>query len=99
VLTSGGRVLCVSALGKDLAAARERAYAAYDLVRYAGKFCRRDIGVRHQGKPGEEPEARPHRRPARDPRVAEAMRARIERRIRAAGKPPPGSEPEQTVTD
>ncbi|MBK7642083.1 MAG: phosphoribosylamine--glycine ligase [Planctomycetes bacterium] len=101
VLTSGGRVLCVSALGADLNAARERAYAGYDEVRYAGKFCRRDIGTRHQSKPGTEPEERPHRRPARDPRAAEAMRARIERRIKAAGKPPaPGSaEPGPTAAE
>jgi len=101
VLTNGGRVLCVSALGKDLAAARERAYAAFDQIRYAGKFCRRDIGVRHRQQDGQDPEPRPHRRPARDPRVAQAMRARIERRIRAADKAPgaDGAEPEETVTD
>jgi phosphoribosylamine--glycine ligase len=93
VSTSGGRVLCVSALGADVAAARERAYAAYDKIRFAGKFCRRDIGVRHQQKAGAEPEPRAHRRPARDPRVAEAMRARIERRIRAAEKTPPADAP------
>jgi len=94
VLTSGGRVLCVSALGKDVTAARESAYAAYDKIKYAGKFCRRDIGARNAPKEGEVPEERPHRRPARDPRMAEAMRARIERRIRAAGKPPPAGTPE-----
>jgi len=94
VLTSGGRVLCVSALGKDVTAARESAYAAYDKIKYAGKFCRRDIGARNAPKEGETPEERPHRRPARDPRMAEAMRARIERRIRAAGKPPPAGTPE-----
>jgi phosphoribosylamine--glycine ligase len=95
VQTAGGRVLCVSALGADVAAARERAYAAFDKIRYAGKFCRRDIGVRNQQKPGAQDEERPHRRPARDPRVAQAMRARIERRIRAAEQAPgpdaPGS--------
>jgi phosphoribosylamine---glycine ligase len=93
LVTSGGRVLCVSALGKDVAAARERAYAGYDAIKYAGKFCRHDIGVRHQPKPGAEPEERPHRRPALDPRVAEARRERIGRRIRAAQKPPSADAP------
>ena len=88
IVTSGGRVLCITALGKDLGEARERAYRAYDKLRYAGKFCRRDIGSRHASRDGAEPEERPHRRPARDPRVAEAMRARIEKRIKAAGSAP-----------
>jgi len=101
VVTSGGRVLCISALGADLQAARARAYEAYEKIRFAGKFCRHDIGVRHQQKPGAVTEVRPHRRPARDPRVAQAMRARIERRIRAADQAPgtDGPEPEETVTD
>jgi len=45
VATDGGRVLCVTALGDDLEAARARAYAAYDGIRWDGKFCRRDIGL------------------------------------------------------
>ncbi len=93
VLTNGGRVLCISALGKDLGEARERAYAAYDKIRFAGKFCRHDIGERHRSKDGGEAEERPHRRPARDPRVARAMRARIERRIRASDKTPGADAP------
>ncbi len=44
VVTSGGRVLCVTALGEDLELARQRAYQAYDCIRWDGKFCRRDIG-------------------------------------------------------
>ena len=47
--TDGGRVLCVTALGKDKAAARRRAYDAYDRITWQGKFCRRDIGERHAG--------------------------------------------------
>ncbi len=46
VLTAGGRVLTVCALGKDLAEAREHAYAAVAHIRYPGAFCRRDIAHR-----------------------------------------------------
>jgi phosphoribosylamine--glycine ligase len=46
VLTNGGRVLNVTALGETFAAARERAYEACDLINWDGKFCRRDIGWR-----------------------------------------------------
>jgi len=45
LLADGGRVLGVTALGADLAAARERAYAAVDRIRWPGGFCRRDIGA------------------------------------------------------
>jgi phosphoribosylamine--glycine ligase len=45
VLTNGGRVLCVTGLGVDAHAARAQAYAAFDLVRWSGKFGRRDIGL------------------------------------------------------
>ena len=46
VLTDGGRVLCVTALGASVEEARKVAYSAYDEIRWDGKFCRRDIGVR-----------------------------------------------------
>jgi phosphoribosylamine--glycine ligase len=46
VVTSGGRVLTVCALGSDIAAARETAYAALDKVRYEGAIWRRDIAHR-----------------------------------------------------
>ena len=46
MLADGGRVLGVSATGADLAAARERAYRAVDLIDWPGGFCRRDIGSR-----------------------------------------------------
>jgi len=36
----------VTALGKDIAEARERAYRAIDLIRWPEGFCRRDIGWR-----------------------------------------------------
>jgi phosphoribosylamine--glycine ligase len=50
VVTAGGRVLCITALGADLDEARARAYEAYDRIRWQGKFCRRDIGVRDRAR-------------------------------------------------
>jgi phosphoribosylamine---glycine ligase len=44
VLTAGGRVLAVSALGKDLDAARERAYGACRAISFEGMHYRSDIG-------------------------------------------------------
>ncbi|WCB91696.1 Phosphoribosylamine--glycine ligase [Baekduia alba] len=46
VVTAGGRVLNVTALGPDPAAARERAYAAADLIQFEGRQLRRDIAQR-----------------------------------------------------
>ena len=45
VLTAGGRVLDVTALGDSFEQARDRAYAACDLIDYEGKQLRRDIGA------------------------------------------------------
>jgi len=45
LLTAGGRVLSVCALGRDLADASQRAYAALDRIEFSGKHCRRDIGA------------------------------------------------------
>ncbi len=42
----GGRVLGVTALGETIAAARDRAYQAVDLIDWPDGFCRRDIGWR-----------------------------------------------------
>jgi phosphoribosylamine---glycine ligase len=44
LIADGGRVLGVTALGADLAAARDRAYAAVDRIDWPEGFCRRDIG-------------------------------------------------------
>jgi phosphoribosylamine--glycine ligase len=44
LVTAGGRVLAVSALGPDLEAALERAYAAVETIHFAGGHYRRDIG-------------------------------------------------------
>jgi phosphoribosylamine---glycine ligase len=46
LVANGGRVLNVSALGRDVAEARARAYAAVDRIRWPEGFCRRDIGWR-----------------------------------------------------
>lgn len=44
VLTNGGRVLGVTALGKDLKEARKNAYEAVDWVDFDNKYYRHDIG-------------------------------------------------------
>ncbi len=46
LLTSGGRVLCVTALGDSLKVARSRAYVAVDAIRFEGMQYRKDIGHR-----------------------------------------------------
>jgi phosphoribosylamine--glycine ligase len=46
VVTSGGRVLGVTALAADLVGARERAYAAVNGIEFEGKQFRRDIAVK-----------------------------------------------------
>ena len=45
LFTSGGRVLTVTGLGADLAAARRRAYTNVERVRFEGMQYRRDIGA------------------------------------------------------
>jgi phosphoribosylamine--glycine ligase len=44
-VTAGGRVLNVSAVGGDVADARERAYRAAERIRFDGKQMRRDIAA------------------------------------------------------
>ena len=46
VLANGGRVLNVSALGKDVREAGTRAYEAVSRIRWPQGFCRHDIGWR-----------------------------------------------------
>jgi phosphoribosylamine--glycine ligase len=46
VLTTGGRVLCVCALGDSVAAAQRRAYGGVARIRWEGVQYRRDIGHR-----------------------------------------------------
>ena len=47
LVTAGGRVLGVTALGISVEQARERAYAVVDAIELPGKQARRDIGARH----------------------------------------------------
>ncbi|AZP44153.1 phosphoribosylamine--glycine ligase [Rahnella aquatilis] len=46
VVTNGGRVLCVTALGKTVEAAQARAYDLAKDIHWEGSFCRKDIGYR-----------------------------------------------------
>jgi len=46
LLTNGGRVLCVTALGDSVRIARTRAYAAVERIRFEGMQYRGDIGHR-----------------------------------------------------
>jgi phosphoribosylamine--glycine ligase len=46
VVTAGGRVLCVCALGRDVTAAQAEAYTACDRIGWEGAFRRNDIGYR-----------------------------------------------------
>jgi phosphoribosylamine--glycine ligase len=46
IVTAGGRVLSVTALGADAVAARDDAYAAADMIEFDGKQLRRDIALR-----------------------------------------------------
>jgi phosphoribosylamine---glycine ligase len=45
IVTAGGRVLGVTALGPDRAAARSAAYAAADVIAFEGRQLRRDIAA------------------------------------------------------
>jgi phosphoribosylamine---glycine ligase len=46
IVSAGGRVLNVTALGKTARQAQQRAYAAVDRIDWPEGFCRRDIGWR-----------------------------------------------------
>jgi phosphoribosylamine--glycine ligase len=46
ILADGGRVLGVTAKGRDIREAQACAYAAVDKIDWPGGFCRRDIGWR-----------------------------------------------------
>ena len=44
IVTNGGRVLGISALGKDLKEARQKAYEATEWIEFSNKYMRHDIG-------------------------------------------------------
>ena len=46
VITAGGRVLCVTALGENMKLAQQRAYGFAAGIRFDGMQLRRDIGYR-----------------------------------------------------
>lgn len=46
VVTSGGRVLCVTALGDSVGEAQQLAYQSIEKIAWDGMFCRSDIGYR-----------------------------------------------------
>ncbi|WP_131111922.1 phosphoribosylamine--glycine ligase [Sulfuricystis thermophila] len=46
IVTAGGRVLCVTALGETVKLAQKRAYEIVDAIRFDGMQFRRDIGFR-----------------------------------------------------
>ena len=46
VLTSGGRVLCVTALGETVKFAQKKAYQIADEIKFDGAQYRTDIGFR-----------------------------------------------------
>lgn len=52
LVTAGGRVLAVTALGQEVKSAQERAYRAVDRIHWPGMHCRRDIGHRAAGQSG-----------------------------------------------
>ena len=46
MVTSGGRVLGVTAVGPDLQSARDTAYRGVEKIRFEGAHYRRDIGAK-----------------------------------------------------
>ena len=52
IVTAGGRVLCVTALGDSVSEAQRRAYQAAAMIRCQGMFYRRDIGYRAVAREG-----------------------------------------------
>jgi len=55
LLSDGGRVLAVTALGASVGQAQARAYAALDRIDWPEGFCRRDIGGRAVARENEAP--------------------------------------------
>jgi phosphoribosylamine--glycine ligase len=73
LVTAGGRVLGVTALGATVAEAIERAYEAADLISWEGMYLRRDIGHRALARSG-----------GGEPRVGVVMGSPNDREVMAA---------------
>ena len=54
IVTSGGRVLCVTALGDSISAAKLQAYTAVKQIRWNGAWCRKDISDKALGMASEQ---------------------------------------------
>jgi phosphoribosylamine--glycine ligase len=52
LVSAGGRVLGVTGAGGSIAEAREKAYAAVELIDFPGAQYRRDVALRAVGVPG-----------------------------------------------
>ena len=50
VVTAGGRVLAVSALGATIAQARDRAYEACSRISFEGMTYRKDVAAHEEGR-------------------------------------------------
>ena len=55
LVTAGGRVLGITAVGKDLETAISRAYAGVSLISWTGSFYRTDIGAKALNRPEDIP--------------------------------------------
>lgn len=75
LVTAGGRVLGVTAIGEDLPAAIQRAYSATEKLQFEGMYFRRDIGARGLVK-------------SVAPKRASAPRVRTSHRVQATPKVP-----------
>ena len=51
IVTDGGRVLGVTALGNDIADAKRKAYEAVKCIRWQGAWCRKDIADKAMSPP------------------------------------------------
>lgn len=53
IVTAGGRVLCVTALGDSVSQAQQKAYQGVDAIHWEGIECRRDIAFRAIAREGD----------------------------------------------
>jgi len=67
VVTQGGRVLCVTALGDSIRTAQRRAYAVVGGIHFNGMQYRRDIGFRAVADTNREPKRGPRDRESAGP--------------------------------